>query len=197
MMAKLHEMLGGEFGAAPIVDHDGINISQTRLTIQVDQYGAGLLEGAEEFQVGSSRAINDAGHFPVEKKLECSFLFRSIFVGIADQDGIAVGSRFVFDRFNDGGAEEVPDIGDNDADGSGLLGTQGTPGPVRRITMAMDGCQNPLAGRRSNIFRPAKSSGDGGDTKIELIGKIVESHGKEEVQPRERNRGLTSDMPEL
>ena len=63
--------------------------------------------------------------------------------------------------------------------------------------MAMDCCQNPLAGRRSNIFRAAKSSGDGGDTKIELVGKIVESHGKEEVQREERNRGLTSDMPEL
>ena len=124
VMAKLDEMLGSEFGAAPIVDHDGINISQTRLTIQVDQYGAGLLEGAEEFQVRSSGTVNNAGHFPVEKKLECRFLFRSIFVGIADQDGIAVGSRFVFDRFNDGGAEEVSDIGDNNADGSGLLGTQ-------------------------------------------------------------------------
>ena len=117
-------MLGSEFGAAPIVDHDSINISQTRLAIQVDQYGAGLLEGAEEFQVGSSGTVNNAGHFSVEKQLESRFLFRSIFVSIADQHGIAVGSRFVFDRFNDGGAEEVPDIGDNNADGSGLLGTQ-------------------------------------------------------------------------
>ena len=63
--------------------------------------------------------------------------------------------------------------------------------------MAMDGGQNPLASRRRHIFRAAKSSGDGGNTKIELVGKIVESHGKEEVRQRERNRGLTSDMPEL
>ena len=183
-MAKLNEMLGGEFGASPVIDDNGIDIRQARFTIKVDQYRTGFLEGAQEIQIRSGRAIDDAGHFSVEQKLERGFFFGAIFVGVADQDGVPVGSGFVFDRFDDGGKEEISDIGDNDANGSGLLGTQRTPCPIGRVPMAMDGGEDALAGWRGNIFRPAESSGNRGDTEIQLLGEIVESH-----EGREGRRG--------
>ena len=157
-MAKLNEMLGGEFGASPVVDDHGIDIFQARLTIKVDQYSAGFLEGPQEIQIRSGRAIDDAGHFPLEQKLESGFFFGAIFVGVADQDGVAVGPGFVFDRFDDSGKEKISDIGDDDADGSGLLGTQRASGSIGRVAMAVDGGEDALASWWSNIFGPAESS---------------------------------------
>ena len=78
--------------ASPVIDDNGIDILQARLTIKVDQDCTGFLEGAQKIQIRSGRAIDDAGHFPVEQKLESGFFFGAIFVGVADQDGVTVGS---------------------------------------------------------------------------------------------------------
>ena len=86
---------------------------------------------------------------------------------------------FVFDRFDDRGKEKISDIGDDDADGSGLLGTQRASRSVGRVAMAMDSGEDALASGWSNIFRPAESSGNRGDAEIQLLGEIVESHGEE------------------
>jgi hypothetical protein len=157
-VTKLNEMLGGKFGAQPVIDDNGIDILQARLTIKVDQYCTGFLECAQEIQIRSGRAINDARDFPVEQKLESGLLLGAIFVGVADQDGVPVGSGFVFDRFDDSGKEKISDIGDNDADGSGLLGTQRSSCSVGCVAMAMDGSEDPLASGWSDIFRAAERS---------------------------------------
>jgi len=52
-MAKLNEMLGGQLGAAPVVDDHGIHIQQARFAIQIDQQSPGFLERAQEIQVRS------------------------------------------------------------------------------------------------------------------------------------------------
>ena len=157
-MSKLNEMLRREFGPLPVIDDDRIDILQARLPIQVDQDRAGFLECAQEIQIRSGRAIDDAGHFSVQQKLESGFLFGAVFVGVANQDGVPVGPGFVFNRFDHGCEEKIPDIGNDDADGSGLLGAQRAARSVWRVAMAMDGGEDTLAGGRSNIFRPTQSS---------------------------------------
>ena len=195
-VTKLKEMLGGEFGASFVVDDYGIDILQARFTIKIDQYCAGFMESAQEIQIRSGRAVDDARNFPVEEKLESGFLFGAIFVGIADEDGVTVGSGFVFNRFDDSGKEEISDIGDDDADGSGLLGTQRAPRPVGRVAMAVDGGEDALPGGLSNIFRPAESPGNRGNAEIQLLGEIVESHGEERYE-EPGTVGLTSVLHEL
>ena len=177
-MAKLNEMLRGELGASSVIDDDGIDILQTRLTIKINQYCAGSLECAQEIQVRSDRAIDDAGYSSVEQELESGFLFGAIFVGVTDQDGVPVGSGFVFDCFDDGGKEKISDIGDDDAECSGLLGAQRAPCSIRRIAIAMDGGEDALASWWSDIFGPAERSGNRCDAEIQLLGEIVESHGE-------------------
>jgi ribose transport system ATP-binding protein len=110
--------------------------------------------------------------------LESGFLFGAIFVGIANQDGVPIGSGFVFDRFDDRGKEKISDIGNNDANGSGLVSAQGTSGAIGCVSMTMDGGQDALTGGRSNIFGAVESSGNRCDAEIQLLGEIVQSHGK-------------------
>jgi hypothetical protein len=165
-------------GASLVIDDNRVHIRKARLTIKVDQDGTGFLERAQEIRIRSGRTIDDAGHFPVEQKSESGFLFGAIFVGIADQDSVPVGPGFVFDRFDDGSAEKIPDIGDDDANRSGLLGSERTSGPIRCVTMSMDNGKDPLACAWSNVFWSAESSRNRGDTEIELFGKIVKSHDK-------------------
>ena len=182
-VTKLNEMLGGEFGAAPVVDDNRIDIVQARLAIEVDQYCAGFLESAQEIQIRSGRAIDDAGNFSIQEQLESGFLFGAIFVGVADEDGVSVGSGLVLDRFDDSGKEEISDIGNDDADGSGLLGAQRARRPVGGVTMAMDGGEDTLAGQGSNIFRATESPRNRRDAQIQLSGEIVECHKRRAVGP--------------
>ena len=118
--------------------------------------------------------------------LASGFLFGAIFVGVADQEGVTVGPGFVFDRFDDGCTEKIPDIGDDDANGSGLLGSEGTSGSIRGITTSMNDGKDPLACAWSDVFRSAESSGNGGDTEIELLSEVVESHDGERYGERDK-----------
>ena len=52
-MAQVQEMFRGELRAAPVIDHDDIDIRQAGFTIQVDHYCTGLLEGAQKIQIRS------------------------------------------------------------------------------------------------------------------------------------------------
>ncbi len=72
--------------------------------------------------------------------------------------------------------KEIPDIGNDDADGSGLLRAQRARRPVRGVTMAMNGGEDTLAGQGSNIFRATESARNRCDAQIELSGEIVECH---------------------
>ena len=185
-MPELEEMLGGELGASLVIDDNRVHIGQPRLTIKVDQDRTGFLEGAQEIKIRAGRTIDDAGHFLVEQKPESGFLFGAIFVGVADQEGVTVGPGFVFDRFDDGCTEKIPDIGDDDANGSGLLGSEGTSGSIRGITTSMNDGKDPLACAWSDVFRSAESSGNGGDTEIELLSEVVESHDGERYGERDK-----------
>ena len=117
-----------------------------------------MLERTQEIQVRSGRAIDYPGDLPVEQKTESGFLFGAIFVRIADQESVTVSPGFVFDRLDESGTKKIPDIGNNDANGSGLLGTKGTPRSIGRVAVAMDDGQDTLASERSNIFRSAEGS---------------------------------------
>src|ERR1700688_4774964 len=150
--ARRPRALGRCCGAAPVVDDHGIDIRQTRLPIKVHQDGAALLKCAQEIQVRPGRAIDNTGNFPTEQKPKSRFFFGAIFVCIADQEGVTVGPGFVFDSLDESGKEKISDIGDNDADGSGLLSAKGTPRSIGCIVVAMDDGQDALASEWSNIF---------------------------------------------
>ena len=66
--------------------------------------------------------------------------------------------------------------GNDNADGSGLLGAQRSRGPVWGIMMAMDGGEDTLTGQGSNVFGATERARNGCDTQIELTGEIVECH---------------------
>jgi hypothetical protein len=83
-MTKINEMLRGEFGAAPVVYDNCIDIVQARFAIEVDQHRPGFLKRAEKIQIRSCRAIDDAGYFSIQEQPESGFLFGAIFIGVAD-----------------------------------------------------------------------------------------------------------------
>jgi hypothetical protein len=189
-MTELNEVLSGEFGASSVVNDHGIDIFQPGLAVKVDQDSTRFLEGAQEIQIRSRRAIDDAGDFPLEQKLESRFFLGAIFVGVADQDGVPIISGFVFDRFDHCGKEKISDIGDHNADGSGLLGPQRASGAIGDVAMAVDGGEDALASWGSHIVGPAERSGNRSDAEVQLVSEILESHGEENEDLGGGKRGL-------
>jgi hypothetical protein len=45
--------------------------------------------------------MNDSGHLPLNKELECDFFILPGLIGVTDQNGVSIDSSDIFDRFND------------------------------------------------------------------------------------------------
>src|SRR5271155_6032214 len=98
---ELDEMLCSELGPFAVIDHDRIDIPQSRLTIQVHKDRARSLKPTEKIQIGAGRAIDNGGYFSFQQKLESSFLLGAVFIGIANQEGVPVCPGFVFNCLDD------------------------------------------------------------------------------------------------
>jgi len=108
--------------------------------------------------------------------LEDSLLLRAIFVGVTDQDGVAVCSGDIVDRFDYGCEKVVPNIGDDHSDRPGLLGAKRTPGTVWSVSMTVDGGQHSLPGMGCDVAGAVERAGDGRDAEIQFLSELSESH---------------------
>src|SRR3981081_3850206 len=146
------KMIGGKCCAEFIVEDDSIHSRKTGFAIEVKKDRPCFLESSEKRDVGAGRAIDDPGDFAFEEQLECDFFFGWIFASVADKHAVAICLGRIFDRLYGAGKAGVTDVGDDYADRSGLMGSQGTCRIGWFEFMFMDGGENTFAGLGRHIF---------------------------------------------
>ena len=124
--------------------------------------------------------MNDSGHLAFDKafdkELKSNFFVSPVFVGVADQDGVTVNSRNIFDSFHDRRRKRIANIGNDDPDRPCGLGPKRSGDFIHVLPGPPDNLEHAFSRGRSNDFRAAKCPGYSCSTNIQLPGKVTEIH---------------------
>ena len=90
-------MLDRQAAATEIIGGDHVGIFQPGFPVEIDNGRSALADSTKQFEITAGRAIDEAGHFPVQEHRERSLFFVRVFIGVANQDGVTIGSSDVLD----------------------------------------------------------------------------------------------------
>ena len=121
--------------------------------LPVDDY-RWRISGAQQRQVvavGTKRGNHHAIDALADHHVEITKLFGGVFVGVAEEDGVAVTLCGIFDTAGDRGPERVLDIRQNQCEGVGSFGAQTLGDAAGHIAQFFDGPLDALLGHSVDV----------------------------------------------
>src|SRR6516162_4160019 len=103
-------MTRSQGSAQLIVQYDGINVWESRLAIQIDEWNRFLMKCLQQTGISARRTTNYSRNLAFDEQAQGYLFISLVLVGVANQHGVAVGPGDIFRGFNDRGEERIANI---------------------------------------------------------------------------------------
>ena len=157
---QVHQVLHGVCGAFAVGHRHDVHVWQVHRSVEDDQRHARLEELAEAALIVLRRNRQQPGHALGAKRIQIHALPVGRPVGVGQQQRVAELGHLIVDAPDDGGEEQVLDVGDQDAYGGALPGTQVPGGSVGLVIQLVRRTADALFQVRADPSRPRQDAGD-------------------------------------